>query len=117
MGRDVPRDDAACPDDGTFSDGDSGENDNPASQPASIADANRQGAGMAEVGATFRIPVVNESFLQIDWVGRRVDLHVGSDQNIVADPDFIAVYKRAIHVDRHIIAEVHIAAVIAEERC
>ncbi len=76
---------------------------------------NGQGSRAAEIGSAFRVPVRDEAFGQLDRVGGRVDLHIGGNQDIVADADFVAVHEGAIHVDRHIAADVDVAPVVTQE--
>ena len=49
-------------------------------------------------------------------MGRRIDLHIGSYQHIIADADFVAIHKSASGVYTDIITYTDVATIIADKR-
>ena len=52
-------------------------------------------------------------FLREDRVPGGVDLHIGRNQDIIADSDRLIVDKRTVHIDDHIAADKNIFPVVA----
>ena len=103
--RDVLGDHAAGPDDAALANRDPGADDDPAAQPAVLADADAV-AGFDGLSA----------FYVIKWMLRREQLDLGTNQHMVFNVDVGPVQEHAIEIDEDVFADVEVAAVIAIER-
>src|SRR5205823_5352746 len=102
---DIPRDHAAGADHGAIANGDAGQDDGAAADPDVLADPHR--AAEFEAGS---------SCLGVARVVGGVDLRRRSDLGAVADHDFDDVEDDAIEVEKHLVAEPDVVAVVAKER-
>ncbi len=60
--------------------------------------------------------VAGKAFAGLQRVARRVDLHVGADQRVIADGDGIAVEEHRIDVDKTVFTDADMLPVVAPER-
>ena len=59
-------------------------------------------------------PIVTPgSRMEARRVRPRIDLHVGSDEDVVPDVDALVVDERAVHIDDHVVADKDVAAEFA----
>lgn len=70
---------------------------------------------MADVFNALRRFNRGEALIQVNGMRSGVNLHVGGDQHIAANGDFIAVHERAAHIDSDVIPDMDIAAVVASK--
>lgn len=103
--RDILGDHAAGSDDTSLANRDPGADDDPAAQPAVLADADAV-AGFDGLPA----------FHIIQWMLRREQLDLGTNQHMVFNVDVGPVQEHAIEIDEDAFADVEVAAVIAIER-
>src|SRR5437660_12263271 len=102
---DIPRDHAAGADDSAIADRDAGEDDGTAADPDIVAEPHRAAefkAGLSRLG--------------IARVVGGVDLRRGPDLGAVADNNFDHVEDDAVEVEKHLVAEPDVVAVVAKER-
>ena len=111
----VMRDHAAGADDASFSDGNAGQDNDAAANPAAVFYCYRKSVGMADVFNSFIRFHGSKALIQINGVRSGVNLYVRGDQHIVADGDPVAVHERAARIDGDVVPDMDVAAVIADE--
>lgn len=115
VGRNIFGDHAAGSDDASFSDGNAGQDNDAAANPAAVFYRYRKSVGMADVFNSFIRFHGSKALIQINGVRSGVNLYVGGDQHIVADGDPVAVHERAARIDGDVVPDMDVAAVIADE--
>ena len=48
-------------------------------------------------------------------MGGRIELYIRCNQYVASDCDFVAVNKGAVHVDRHVVSQIDISAIVADK--
>ena len=114
--RDILCHNASGSDHGAVADGHTGQDDHAAAQPAAVTDADWQGISAAEVLSGSGTPVRSQPVNQFYRMRRRIELHIGGDQNIVSDGYRIAVYECTVHVYGYIVSQMDISSIIADKR-
>ena len=97
-------DHAACADDASFADADTGTDDDTAAKPRVVADAD--GVACLTCAASFQM------VFRVLWC---VELAVGANFNVVSDGDGGTVEDGTVVVDERVLAHVDSVAVVAEE--
>ena len=115
VGRNIFGDHAPGSDDASFSDGNAGQDNDAAANPATVFYRYGKSVGMADVFDFFIRFHGSEAFIQLNGVCSGVNLYVGGDQHIVADGDPVAVHERAARIDGDVVPDMDVAAVIADE--
>ena len=97
IGLNIFGNDTSGPDNTTFTDSDSRQDNCTSSDPATILYRHRQGKSMTDIFATFRYPDRSQAFVQADRIPSRINPYVGSECDPVkTDKGTTSVYHHPI---------------------
>lgn len=113
---DVARDDAPGTDDRSISDGDARQYDDAAAEPAAASDVDGLCIRAPAIDAARGIPIGRQTVGELDGMCRCVKLDIRRDERVAADRDGVAIDEGAVHVDGHVVPDMDVAPIIAEER-
>jgi hypothetical protein len=101
----IPGYDASGSNDGTFTNGNSGQDNNASANPAAVFYGNRKGESPAKILRTAFLPAWRQAVGQFYGIGSGIYLHVGRNQDVISCGYFIAVHKRTVHIHRYVAAD------------
>ncbi len=117
VGRNALGNDATRTDDTASPNGNTSYDDDISTNPATIFYGDGEGVGAAKIFFAIRAAVGGQPIGQFYGMGRSGQVHIGGNEHIVTDDDFIAVDEHAIQVDGDIRAYLYMAAITTDEGC